>query len=138
MKKGWFVDLQFLYHELIHLHSFFIFTYLLSSHIPFIPYSFHSFHNHSIHSIFFYYPGILSDAFVLDYHWNEFKKSDLSFERKTDVKNSDTGIGMMFSGPALKPWATFLHSFMIENKDAESRLLTKAIESMKEKVNVFK
>ena len=76
------------------------------------------------------------DRLVLHYHWEEFKKSDLDLERKEDVANSDTAIGIMFSGPAYQNWATFLYYFFQENKDAESRLLREALGQMKKRVRL--
>ena len=78
--------------------------------------------------------GILIDSFILQHHWNAFNKSGLNLERKYDVVNSETGIGIVFSSPALEHWAVFLRQFFKENKDAESRLLKKAIDVTNQKV----
>ena len=76
------------------------------------------------------------DTLVLDYYWKSIKESGLALEIKTDVQSSSTGIGLMFSSSAYEPWAEFIRSFLLENKDAESRLLTESINAMKVKVHV--
>ena len=74
------------------------------------------------------------DSLALRYHWSDFEKSGLKLARKTDIVNSETEIGIMFSSPALQTWATFLQSFIEENKDASSRLLREAVNGLKVKV----
>lgn len=76
------------------------------------------------------------DTLILHYHKKEFQGSGLILQSKTDVKNSDTSIGVMFSSMSMKNWAMFLTQFFIENKDAESRLLKEAILAMKIKVSL--
>jgi len=77
--------------------------------------------------------GILMDTLVLDYYWNAIKEFGIAVEIKTDVESSNTAIGLMFSSPVFQPWADFISSFLLENKDAESRLLTESINAMKVK-----
>ena len=79
--------------------------------------------------------GILIDTLAYRYYMDEFDSSGMHLALKTDVENSQTALGLMFSSPALRNWATFLASFFKGNKDAESRLLREAADQMKSKVH---
>ena len=77
------------------------------------------------------------DSLILRFHWNELKNSGLKLTRKTDIKNSETDIGLTFSSSAFKNWGTFMSSFLNGNKDATSRLLREAVNTMKVEVFFF-
>ena len=77
------------------------------------------------------------DSLAFRYHWNELKSSGLKLARKTDIKNSETDIGLTFSSLAFNNWATFMNSFLNGNKDATSRLLREAVNAMKVEVFFF-
>lgn len=86
---------------------------------------------------FFSILGILIDSFILQHNWEAFKEADLSLQLSYDIRNSKTGIGLMFSGKKWEKWATFLRGFFTENQDAESRFLKEAIDRSKQKVNII-
>lgn len=80
--------------------------------------------------------GILIDSFILQHNWEAFKEADLSLQLSYDIRNSKTGIGLMFSGKKWEKWATFLRGFFTENQDAESRFLKEAIDRSKQKLTI--
>lgn len=82
-----------------------------------------------------YFAGILMDSLVFYYNLKKFKASGLDLQQETDVKNSDTSIGMMFASQSFAKWANFVNQFFIENKDAEDRIIKDAVLEMKTRVS---